>query len=197
MPPGEPDDTLDPDKSDEAKLLCLPEPRRSSHWLRMYLVACNGSFMQFEDLYRSYCDWFEPDNTQDSPNPPASTSEDSKSKSKQQADQQQQPQDLPMEEEETQEQQVSEEPLRSTKAAQSPTPPTTAPVVSRPELLRAISNTMHGVRIYTPGGRVLTWSSGVLQCKACSKLLMSGICYRKEPLTFAHTTRKKNLRRLK
>ena len=193
---GPPKQMLGPPTVDDSKLLWLPEPRRASSWLRMYFVACNGSFIRFEDFYESYCGWFEPIMTENSPKRPATPLKSPTPEGKQQAELEPQTQDQRLEEVDTPEQQESNEHLQDTETVQLPARPTAAPFPTRTEFLRILENTFHGVRFYDPSGRVHSWSSDATQCQACSKYLVSDVCYRKEPLTFASTNRGRNLRRL-
>jgi hypothetical protein len=194
---AEPDDIGLPCRRDEAKVFKFPEPRRASQWLRMFYLACNGSYMRFEDIYDSYSGCCEPFSPEDSPQTPATPLESPAPKGEEKPEHEDQPQELWLEEEDRQEHQAPKESLRSTKAGQRPTQPTRAPLISRAEFLRVLSKTFHGMRIYHPSGRIQSWSSGVTQCRSCSKYVVTGICYRKEPLTFPSTTRENNLRRLK
>lgn len=165
--------------------------------MKMYFVACNGLFIRFEDFYESYCGWFEPMLTEKELKTPATPLGSPMSEGKQQVEWERLPQRQRLEEEEdTTEQQASGENLQKTETEQRPTRPTAAPFPTRVEFLRVLENTFHGVRFYNPGGRVPSWSSDETQCNACSKYLVSDICYRREPLTFASTNRKRNLRRL-
>lgn len=193
---GPPKQMLGPPTADDSKLLWLLEPRRASSWLKMYFVACNGSFIRFEDFYESYCGWFEPMLTKKEPKTPATPLGSPMSEGKQQAERERLPQGQRLEEEDTTERQASGEHLQKTETEKRPTLPTAAPFPTRVEFLRILENTFHGVRFYNPGGRVPSWSSDETQCNACSKYLVSDICYRKEPLTFASTNRNRNLRRL-
>ena len=193
---GPPKQMLGPPTVDDKKLLLLPEPRRAATWLRMYFVACNGSFIRFEDFYESYCGWFEPVLTENSPKTPATPLGSPTSEGKQQAELERQPQDQRVEEADIPEQQATKEHLQETETEQRPTGPTAAPFPTRVDFLRVLTSTFHGARFYDPHGRVASWSSDAIQCRACSKYLVSDICYRKEPLTFASTNRGRNLRRL-
>jgi len=193
---GPPKQMLGPPTVDDKKLLWLPEPRRASTWLRMYFVACNGSFIRFEDFYESYCRWFEPIMTENSPKTPATPLESPTSEGKQQVELERQPQDQRMEEADKPEQQAPKEHLQETETEQRPTRLTAAPFPTRVEFLRVLTSTFHAARFYDPSGRVASWSSDEIQCRACSKYLVSDVCYRKEPLTFASTNRGRNLRRL-
>lgn len=192
---GPPKQMLGPPTVDDAKLLWLPEPRRASSWLRMYFVACNGAFIRFEDFYESYCGWFELIITEKSPKTPAIPVESLTSEGQQQVEQERQPQDQRLEDDDTPEQQASEEHPQKAEAEQRLTPSAAAPFPTRTEFLRTMANAFHGVRFYDPSGRVGPWSSNNDQCNACSKYLVSDICFRKEPLTFASTNRERNVRR--
>lgn len=191
-----PENIAPPHPRDEARLFRLPEPRRASQWLRMFHVACNGSFMRFQDLYENYCWCFEPLSPEASPKTPATPLDSPAPKGKQQVELEDELQDLRLEEEDRQEQQAPTEHPQSTETEQRPTQPTTAPLPSRLEFLQVLSDTFHGMRIYNPGGRVYSWSSNDSQCQACFKYVVTGICFRETPLTFGSTQRKKNLRRL-
>lgn len=163
----------------------------------MFYLACNGSYIQFEDLYDSYSGCCQPLSPEDSPQIPATPLETPAPKGNQKSEQEGQPVDLWLDEEDRQEQQAPKENLRSANAGQRPAQPTTAPLIPRAEFLRVLSETFHGMRVYNPGGRIHSWSSDIVQCRAFSKYVVTGICYRKEPLTFPSTTREKNLRRLR
>ena len=184
-------------RRDQAKTVRLPEPRRSSKWLKMFYVPCNGSLLQFESIYDDYRDCFEPSSPEGSPTEPATPLESPAPKGKQKQEQDDQPQELWLEEEDGQEQQAPKERLQSTKPRQRPTQLTGAPLMPRAEFLKALSETFHGMRVYNPGGRVYSWSPDVIECRACSKYIITGICYRKEPLTLVSTQRQKNRRQLK
>ena len=184
-------------RRDEAKVLQLPEPRRASQWLKMFYVACNGSFIKFESFYGDYCSDCDPLSPEGSPKTPATPLESPMLEGKQQPEQEDEPQELWLEEEDGQEQQAPKERLQSTKPRQRPTQLTGAPLMPRAEFLKALSETFHGMRVYNPGGRVYSWSPDVIECRACSKYIITGICYRKEPLTLVSTQRQKNRRQLK
>jgi hypothetical protein len=127
---------------------------------------------------------------------PATPLESPMMEGKQQPEQEDEPQELWLEEEDREEQQAPKEDLQKTQAGH-PTLPAKAPLLSRAEFLQVLSNTFHGMRVYNPGGRVYSWSSDKSQCRACSKYIITGICFRAIPLTFGSTQRNKNLRRLK
>jgi hypothetical protein len=192
-----PEDIMAPHRRDEAKVFRLPEPRRASQWLRMFYVACNGSFVRFENLYENYCFCCDPLSLEASLKTPATPLDSPMPKEKEQTEQESQPQELCLEEEDVQEPQAPKENPQSTNAEHRPTQPTAAPLLSRAEFLQVLSDTFHGMRVYNPGGRVHSWSSNKSQCRACSKYIITGICFRAAPLTFGSTQRKKNLRRLK
>lgn len=195
----EPNELPGPGRSDELKLRRLPEPRRASHWLRMCFVACNGNYIRFEDFYKCYCEWFEPMIAGNSPETPATPLESPIHNERQQAERERQLQDPRPEKEDTQEEPVSKEHIERNEAEDylRRKRPTSAPFLTRPEFLRVLSNVFHGMRVYHPGGRIPSWSSDVIQCRACSRYVLSGICCRKDLLSFESTKRKGNLRRLK
>jgi hypothetical protein len=163
----------------------------------MFYVACNGSFVKFENLYGDYCSCCDPFGPEASLQAPAPPLKNPIPKWKQQPEQEGEPQELWIDQGHVQEQRAPKEDLQKTQAGQPPTLPTKAPLLSRVEFLQVLSNTFHGMRVYNPGGRVQSWSSNGSQCRACSKYIITGICFRAIPLTFGSTQRKKNLRRLK
>jgi hypothetical protein len=163
----------------------------------MFYVACNGSFIKFESFYGDYCSDCDPLSPEGSPKTPATPLESPMLEGKQQPEQEDEPQELWLEEEHVQEQQAQKEDLQKTQAGHPPILPTKAPLLSHAEFLQVLSNTFHGMRVYNPGGRVYSWSSDKSQCRACSKYIITGICFRAIPLTFGSTQRNKNLRRLK
>jgi hypothetical protein len=192
-----PEHIIQAHRRDEAKVFQVPEPRRASQWLKMFYVACNGSFIKFESFYGDYCSNCDLLSPEGSPMEPATPLESPMPKGKEQAEQEGQPQELWLEEEDRGEQQASKEDLQRTQAGQPSTLRSKAPLLSHAEFLQVLSNTFHGMRVYNPGGRVYSWSSDKSQCRACSKYIITGICFRAIPLTFGSTQRKKNLRRLK
>jgi hypothetical protein len=178
------------DTIDLPKVLCLPEPRRTAQWLRMSYVACNGNWDEFEAVYEYYCIWMEPRRI-----PKQSRNVLLR---RQTYEGQRQPDGQSQEQRpdrnDTRDQQTSAECQEEMKVKQRPTRHITGPPLTRSGFLWALSKTMHGVRIYSPEGRVQSCSATHASQKF--NFIVLGFCARKIPLTFASTNREGNRRQL-
>jgi len=181
---------------DLPKIQRLPEPRRTAQWLRMFYVPCNGDYEEFEVVYEDYCICLQPRrisrNSPNSPNSPNTPLGGLLCREQRQPDSP--PQDDQVEENDTREQQTPTAYQKQTRAKQRSKKYTTVGPPTRSEFLRTLSNTLHGVRVYSPEGRIQSWSEG--DDPQDFKFLMLGFCIRKKPLTLASTNREANRRQL-
>jgi hypothetical protein len=178
-------------RSDMKKLLRLPEPRRTSKWIRLSFVACNGNFESFERLYMSYHNVFDPRDAQDTSGQLVVPKHDRTRNKKTQEElaQGKQPHKERPSEKDLQDEPIEEQQSQDAQSKISP-----APVVTRLEFLTILSNAIHGVLTYTPQSRVRSWrDEGEPQF---SKLVVVGVCPRTQALTFPSTNRERNLRQL-
>ena len=180
-------------ESDMLKVFYFPEPRRVAQWTRMSFVACNGTYFEFEGFYKNYCIMFDPSVAKIETKSPAASLDGPSQESQRQADQEGQQQSQRLEEGNVQHQ-TAKEYLQGDKVEQQSARYASAPLVTRSKCLRVLSNTIHGIRVYSPKGRVLSWSDG--DDSRISEFLILGICSRKEPLTFASANREGNRRQL-
>jgi hypothetical protein len=171
------------------KLLRISEPRRTSKWIRMSFVACNGNIETFERLYMSYHSVFEPIASQDTVEQVVKPTNDHE-KSQEEQIHEKQPQKERLPEKDSQEKPAEKQ---QSQDAHSQETRSKGPL-TRLEFLTILSNAIHGILVYTPQSRVRSWrGEGEPHF---SKLVVVGVCPRTKALTFPSTNREQNLRQL-
>jgi hypothetical protein len=171
------------------KLLRISEPRRTSKWIRMSFVACNGNIETFERLYMSYHSVFEPIASQDTVEQVVKPTNDHE-KSQEEQIHEKQPQKERLPEKDSQEKPAEKQ---QSQDAHSQETRSKGPL-TRLEFLTILSNAIHGTLVYTPQSRVRSWrGEGEPHF---SKLVVVGVCPRTKALTFPSTNREQNLRQL-
>lgn len=194
LPPLHPRDTK--------KLLRYPEPSRTSKWIRMSLVACNGSALFLEELYTKYHDFFESLVLENAAKTTIASNKRRTHKSLREGqptvrhlEEEQEREEHPQEVQPTDKQQIQAEhpQMIDSKRQSASQPPAT--LVTRLEVLRILSSAIHGILIFSPDGRVRSWSAK--DVARGSKLMVMGVCTRTTALTFPSTNRERNLRQLR
>jgi hypothetical protein len=159
------------------KLLRISEPRRTSKWIRMSFVACNGNIETFERLYMSYHSVFEPIASQDTVEQVVKPTNDHE-KSQEEQIHEKQPQKERLPEKDSQEKPAEKQ---QSQDAHSQETRSKGPL-TRLEFLTIFSNAIHGILVYTPQSRVRSWrGEGEPHF---SKLVVVGVCPRTKALTF-------------
>lgn len=201
--------------SDARKLHRLSEPQRASTWLQMSFVACEGSYLDFNEIYTRYRRLVESDSCGDksklrgkrrkrkakgtkkrASEPSHQTEKPQEAPSDEQADGKQSPEKQPVEKQPLEQQPAQPQCSPESREQEQPAKNTLAEGMARcEEFFQILHDTVHGIRVYCRFGRVHSWSHAHFQ--KCSRILVLGICTRIEELTFASISRQQNLAQYK
>lgn len=167
----------------------------------MSLVACNGSALFLEELYTKYHDFFEALVLENAAKTIIASNKRRTHKSPREVqptvrylEEEQDREEHPQEVQATDKQQFQAEhpQMIESKRQSASQPPAT--LATRLEFLRILSSAIHGILIFSPDGRVRSWSAK--NVARGSKLMVMGVCPRATALTFPSTNRARNLRQL-